>query len=213
MTTRTIAALCQRSHELSRTKGWYDGEEKDPRPISLVTLLAQSELIEALEEWRANRKLDEIYFSGPDGIEVPYGSLKEEAPIEKYKPEGILVEIGDAVIRIAQRMGSDEADMQSLIDGLAAACSAHSITWSSDFETMLATCMADLSMAYLVTTPGGLALALASGMPNVPKHYFASTWMGIFKFCEQNKLDLWGAIELKEKYNATRPYKHNNKRC
>jgi len=63
MPERTIESLCQRSHELSRSKGWYNGEEKDPRPIKLITLLMQSELIEALEEWRNNHKLDEVYFS------------------------------------------------------------------------------------------------------------------------------------------------------
>jgi hypothetical protein len=206
MTERTISSLCQRSHELSRSKGWYDGQEKDPRPIRLITLLMQSELIEALEEWRSNRKFDEIYFSyeenGVHMVTPPGHMLKDDAPVEKYKPEGILIELADCIIRIAQRCGSYETPIERFELG-----------FSSDFEEMLAAAMADISMSYLVTTPGGATMASMSNMPLSPAFYWAHAWGGIFSWAEQNKLDLWAAIELKERFNATRPHRHGNKRA
>jgi hypothetical protein len=216
MTERTIASLCQRSHELSRSKGWYNGEEKDPRPIRLITLLMQSELIEALEEWRSNRKFDEVYFTGrTEKMEFPKSSFEEvlkmanEAiELKDWKPEGILIELADCIIRIAQRCGSDDIPMQAIIEkavpkGLLL----------GDFEEVLATAMADISVSYLVTTPGGKGMAEAAALPTKPEFYWACAWESLFQFCEKNKLDLWSAIELKEKYNATRPHRHGGKKA
>ena len=208
MSNRTIADLCKRSHEMSRSKGWYNGEEKDPRSIATITLLMQSELIEALEEYRANRKLDEIYFSGPNGTEVPYGRLKVEAPVEKYKPEGILIELADLVIRVCQRCGSDASPLEAMIN---TQIPPH-VKFTDDFETMLATCMADISMSYLVTLPAGQDMVKPAGFPILPESYWALTVAGVFAWAEQNNLDLWKAIEMKEGYNATREFRHGGKK-
>lgn len=210
MSTRTIEDLCRRSHEMSRSKGWYDGHEKDQRPISLITLLAQSELIEALEEYRANRKLDEIYYSSKGSAIQPEGEPKGDE-IAEWKPEGILVELADCIIRICQRAGSDEFNLH---DAVGYALDKYNGSFSGDLETMLATEMANLSMAYLCTTGGGVNLiAGCPWLPADPLEYFALAVAGVFAFCDQNGLDLWGAIELKERFNATRGHKHDGKKC
>jgi hypothetical protein len=212
MTERSIASLCKRSHEMSRSKGWYNGEEKDPRPMSLITLLMQSEISEALEEWRSNHKFDEIYFSYNDAYgprTIPAGALKDDAPVGKYKPEGILVELADFVIRVAQRCGSDETPLEAIMSVSLPA----SVQFTDDFETMLATTMADISMSYLVTTPGGKAMATAGGLPTKPEFFWAAAVAGVFSWAEQNHLDLWSSIELKEQYNSTRPHRHGNKKA
>ena len=210
MSTRTIEDLCRRSHEMSRSKGWYDGHEKDQRPISLITLLAQSELIEALEEYRANRKLDEIYYSAKGSAIQPEGEPKGDE-IAEWKPEGILVELADCIIRLCQRAGSEEVDMQAKVAEYEERLLG---TFTSDLETMLATEMANLSFAYLITTPGGQML-LDEGhyLPYTPMDFFAASIVGIWAFCNQNALDLWGAIEVKEAFNATRSHKHGGKKC
>lgn len=215
MTERTITSLCQRSHEISRSKGWYDGQEKDPRSIRLITLLMQSELIEALEEWRSNHKFDEIYYSYEEGgisMKLPPGHmLKDDAPVAKYKPEGILVELADFVIRVAQRAGSDGVNLERMT---ADASAAFQGAFSADLEEMLATEMANTSMAYVCTTPGGDAMLHKAQMQ------FRDSWSwlalavaGVWSFCNQNKLDLWSAIELKERFNSTRPQRHGGKKA
>jgi hypothetical protein len=68
-------------------------------------------------------------------------------------------------------------------------------------------------MSYLVTTPAGEAMVKAAGFPSKPEFFWAMTVAGIFAWAEKNKFDLWGAIELKERYNGTRPFKHGNKRA
>jgi hypothetical protein len=218
MTERSIASLCKRSHEMSRSKGWYNGEEKDPRPMSLITLLMQSEISEALEEWRAHKKLDELYYSykhvGHE-MTISHAELDKERHelecmgITDFKPEGILVELADVVIRICQRCGSDETPLEAIINTSIPS----NVQFTADFETMLATCMADIAMSYLVTTPGGKAMATAGGLPTKPEFFWAAAVAGVFSWAEQNHLDLWSSIELKEQYNSTRPQKHGGKKA
>lgn len=212
MSERTIADLCRRSHEMSRSKGWYDGHETDQRSVALVTVLMQSELIEALEEWRSNRRFDEVYYTYKhDGtvIEVPHGSLKDDAPVEKYKPEGIGVELADVIIRICQRCGSDEIPLEAIIN----VSIPSDVKWTEDFETLLATCMADISISYLLETTAGKEMVKRAGFPTKPEFYWGMTVAGLFAWAEKNKLDLWSAIELKEAYNATRPHRHGGKKA
>jgi hypothetical protein len=213
MTDRTIPSLCQRSHEISRSKGWYNGEEHDTRPIKLITLLAQSELIEALEEWRKHKKFDEIYFSyeGQNGtIEMSMQTFLEspsEMKVAQCKPEGILVELADCVIRIAQRCGSDGRNLESIM-------AAHGATNTApDFEEVLACAMGDLSMSYLVTTPFGMSMAEKSGLPTDPAWFWGSVVHALFQLSASEGADLWKAIELKEAFNKTRPHKHGNKKA
>jgi hypothetical protein len=65
-------------HNLAKEKGWWE----EDRELSDVLLLVVCEIAEAYEEFRNHKAPTEIYY-GEDG-----------------KPEGIPIEIGDAVIRI-----------------------------------------------------------------------------------------------------------------
>jgi hypothetical protein len=84
----SIEELCKRSHFIAKEHGWVT-EEGDTRTFATVTNLNHSELSEAWEEWRNNRKLDETYYEGG------------------AKPAGIPVELADFVIRICQWAGSN----------------------------------------------------------------------------------------------------------
>jgi hypothetical protein len=225
MPDRTIASLCQRSHEMSRSKGWYNGEEKDQRPIRLITLLMQSELIEALEEWRSNKRLDEVYFSAVHNngattmtYEQYVAALAEaeqhpaasaEDIIRDFKPEGIGIEAADMVIRAAQRCGSEGFDLQAAVADFRQRLSGK---FTADFEEMLATEMANLSMAYLVTTPYGASL-FKEVLGVEPLTWVSLAVAGVWDFCDQIGTDLWTCIELKERFNATRPHRHGNKKA
>ena len=77
----TMDSLQENIHQLAVDKGWWE----DGREFPEVAALVHSEISEALEEWRQGR--NETYI-GPDG-----------------KPEGVFVELADAVIRIMDFFG------------------------------------------------------------------------------------------------------------
>jgi NTP pyrophosphatase (non-canonical NTP hydrolase) len=74
--------------------GWWD----DPRQFPEVVALIHSELSEALEEWREG-KPEHIYYN----------------PNNLKKPEGVVVELADAVIRIMDYCGAQGLDLEEAI--------------------------------------------------------------------------------------------------
>lgn len=79
----------------------------DPRRAMLINVgekiaLMHSELSEAFEEWRAGKKLNEVYYAGD-----------ENNPARK--PEGFPIEMADCVIRIFDFCGAAGIDLQTAI--------------------------------------------------------------------------------------------------
>lgn len=84
-------------YKTAEDHGWWEGEPNIPEKLALI----HSEVSEALEEYRAGKPLDLIYFSDPKD--------------EKSKPEGFGVELADAIIRILDLCGYLQIDMAELI--------------------------------------------------------------------------------------------------
>lgn len=78
-------------HDENRDKGFWDHE----RPLTETTMLIVSELAEAVEEERSGR--DETWY-GDDG-----------------KPEGVDVELVDALIRLLDLLGSRYVDVDMIM--------------------------------------------------------------------------------------------------
>ena len=87
-----LTSLVYMAHTAATDKGFWDEEPNLGEKIALI----HSELSEALEEVRAGHKPDEIY--EVDG-----------------KPEGMPIELADAVIRIADLCGYYKIDLADAI--------------------------------------------------------------------------------------------------
>jgi hypothetical protein len=224
MTTpeHTIVSLCQRSHQISKDKGWV--KDGDPRPFHTTIALMHSELSEALEEYREHRKLDEVYYTvtytTDDG--AVSGKHKEVMSCEKLaefrenegssyrvddaKPEGIPIELADLVIRICQRVGTDgDATQLDLF------CSDQAPgDLDTDFELFATERHADLSAAYRAHSSSLPSTGLSRNQNALRS--LARCLNATFSFCAFHNIDLWAAIDEKEAYNKTRPERHGGKK-
>jgi hypothetical protein len=217
----SIEALCNRSHMISREKGWVN--DKDERPLYTSIALMHSELSEALEEWRDHKKLDEKYYElsvGEKGAKMTE-TYSEEAWKERQrliqsthvggeldgrpvvaKPCGIPIELADLVIRICQRVGTDGNAVE--FSELCAQIHVCAFT-TCPFEEFITDVHVDLSDAYS-------ALLNGESMQTTLMH-LAHAVQSTFSFCTANNVDLWAAIDEKEAYNRTRPMRHGGKKC
>lgn len=97
----TIKELQSEVHELARSKGWWPeldcGGQPSTNDILAKLALIHSEVSEAVEEARKGGL--EAYYAVPD--------IK--------KPEGSVVELADAVIRIMDLCGALGLDLESAI--------------------------------------------------------------------------------------------------
>lgn len=91
----TIDELVKQSHGLALKKGWWDSEVNEDTFAAKLALV-HSEVSEALEAWRDSSDIIALY-------------------VEDGKPEGVAVELADAVIRIADLCGYFGFDLNEAI--------------------------------------------------------------------------------------------------
>lgn len=136
----SLNELGRQVHESAREKGWYEpGKEKT---FLESMMLVVAEISEAAEEYRSGFDYDEVYYKfepiegldqaeiTTDGVRVfayqagdePYPHSVEEMTPEnaeqygyKAKPEGIPIEIADAVIRILDECANRGIDIDEAI--------------------------------------------------------------------------------------------------
>ena len=74
----SLNQLANQCHDLARSKGWYDTKRELPELLCLI----HSEISEALEEYRQGHDPAKVYHHAGG------------------KPEGVPIELADAIIRI-----------------------------------------------------------------------------------------------------------------
>lgn len=117
-----LTNLAKDVFEANAAKGFWNRE----RPLTETTMLIITELAEAVEEERAGR--DAVWYSHDvDGETVEWyedevavdahGLVRPDDNPSKgpFKPEGIDIELIDALIRLLDLLGSREVDVDELL--------------------------------------------------------------------------------------------------
>lgn len=106
---KTINELVQEAHANAVAKGWWEEE----RTFGELIALCHSELSEALEDFRAGRKPDQMWYELKGAI----GALSaNEQVTPEWKPCGIPSELADVVIRIFDMCGRYGIDLEMAIE-------------------------------------------------------------------------------------------------
>lgn len=198
-------------HKNAVAHGWW--EEK--RKISEFYSLFHSECSEALEEYRDNKR--DVYCAaygsescrecGEDSCEISpegdcFACLKQTAETGNWvlsKPEGVIVELADVVLRILDYLGEKGEELKTL-----------SIQDKrgdrSDFTDMLAGLHTCLSLAYYqAVTKNSLSVKDEAT-------HLALTVRLIWDYADFRGYDIAEVVKIKHKFNVSRPYKHGGKR-
>ena len=178
----SVNELIREIHENATAHGWWE----KARDFGEICALIHSELSEALEEYRANRPA--FYVEGCLTLTDPEDWNGE-------KPEGIVTELADAIIRIFDYFGHEGVTLD--FDPLKPSDETDDIAEYASFGEFVANCHADVTAAY-DDVNGERREYLIDCISRI------ATYVGDEGF-------LRSVIAVKCEYNKTRPYKHGGK--
>lgn len=101
-----INELCKQAYEASKSKGWHETERS---PLEYHMLIV-SEIAEATED--ARKGTPPVFLTTKNG---PVDYVKNTNVVPEGKPDGELIELADAVIRIADYCGAKGWDLEDAI--------------------------------------------------------------------------------------------------
>jgi NTP pyrophosphatase (non-canonical NTP hydrolase) len=174
-----IQNLIKVSAEIANRNGFYDTVKNTKLAIGLVA----GEVFEALEAHRKNRraeynKFDADMEANPDQFEEWF---------KLYLKDSVEDELADAVIRIGHFCDYNKINL-AINDWLVP----HDVKTEEDIPV-------------LIIVIAQHTLNLLDDHYDIKVDRLASA---IFFLADKLKIDLWKHIELKMRYNSTRPYKH-----
>jgi hypothetical protein len=187
---KDLKTLIKESHEIAVSKGWHD----TPVPFEVSIANIHAECAEAWEDYRNNRRLDEIYWEckltgGCQGQEEVGGC----DDCQYHKPCGIPVELADTVIRICDTLGANAVVPDDLrVYALHRNC-------PDSFPKLINLCHRILSKT---DEPSSFGF-----------DYLFTVIRVIEVYCQKNNIDLNRAIALKTAFNKLRPTRHGGKRA
>lgn len=179
-TIEALNSMIPEIHENAVAHGWWDGK----RTQSEIYALIHSELSESLEEYREGN---------PDIDCMTCFAQREESGKVPNKPEGVVVELADTVIRIMDYLGMREWSFKL-------SCSFTTLNTQEDLSSLIVCSHMKLSEAFL-----------GRDFKDEEIDELSSTVKWIFEFVENRGYDLVEIIRLKHAFNVTRPYKHGGK--
>lgn len=201
---KTMAEWAKEIHENAVAHGWWEEE----RTISEVCALIHSELSEALEEARAARPMMYVMdeYNGEYIQNPKYFGAK--------KPEGIAVELADAVIRMLDwmaycgqeyRLDTVEEEGERIAAGYARSETepeelTEFIAYLHDIVSMIHLRLMDIDkVRWSRQQKKRQTEALAAAGSVV---FLVNRWL------RMQGIQLKEVMEIKHRYNKTRPYKH-----
>jgi hypothetical protein len=204
MATLLTSALIDRCHAGSRAKGFWD---ETPHPGQQLMLVI-SELAEALEADRKNRRADLHDFnlfaaSSPELPQDERRAIETKAFLENAK-DTVEDELADAYIRLCDFIGGFGLDKDIIIEGV-------EYDRSHRVEPLAYT--GNMGADLLAVTAWVVAIDNAAREDDGSDFPFAELPMrgaivALEEICELAQIDLATHIDLKLRYNATRPAKH-----
>ena len=100
--------LTKEIHANAVAHGWWD----EPQPFPVIAALIHSEISEALEEWRYGRPL--LWYEKKSEATL-YADENPCIKAELHKPQGLAVELADAIIRVLDYCGYAGIDIEKAI--------------------------------------------------------------------------------------------------
>lgn len=195
------------SYEIAKSKGWHD-PEFDTATFADRMALVISELAEALEEHRKGCPPSRIYFGTRDAAAIGSRENAFDLAADGKKPEGVIIELADVLIRIGDAAGRHDRDLEA-----AASESLLSVEQVVDLPL--------LPQAWAKCNSFGdwfccvaLEAAIASRMDPSSDNLFlvARATCCMVRFLGITGTEFVRAIEIKHAYNRTRPFRHGNKK-
>jgi len=190
-----LQELTQTSYEIAKSKGWWDKE----RSFAALTLLMQSEISEALEDYRNKKGLNEVWYESSDPMANRI-LTEPSSPNDKFC--GIASELADVVIRICDMAGHYGLELKPI-----------AVKASDNFEVALARASLEISKAFDVLDDwaGTLPRMVLRGRLEAAGVFLSGAIVHLDHMCRANGIDLEKAIEIKTAFNRTRPQRHGGK--
>lgn len=213
--------LAEDVHQNAVDHGWY---EQAPSMTSVLTNI-HSELSEAWEAYRDHRPMlcsgcalglscTDATFGGLVCPERSIEAADASAPCMHAtgKPEGIAIELTDAVIRMLDTCGHEQLDINAAMESAPALMNSYARSFLR--HESATTSFADL-LAYLHEVVSCAHVEYRVTQDKAERHtesYFAECILLISDYVTRNtNTTLMECIQLKHAYNLTRPYRHGGK--
>lgn len=183
-----LRELVQQSFEIATSKGWWD----KPRSDAWLILLMQSEISEAVEDFRKGKGITEVWYE--ENLGNGNVAISSTGKLGVDKPCGIPSEIADVIIRIADFCGFKGMDLIP-VAGLP----------NVEFDEALAKSHSEIAKAYddLSKTPSAPDWSASL--------HLSSAVQWLVNFCLANDINIEKVIAEKAEFNKTRPQRHGGK--
>lgn len=110
-----LSQIANECHVTAAEKGWW----AQPANFGEKLMLVVSELAEALEEWRNGHEPNEIYYPTTTSGYIDPDSDQyvdwDDNTRPLFKPEGVPIELADAIIRMFDMCGFYKIDIEAAI--------------------------------------------------------------------------------------------------
>lgn len=209
-----VEELCQNSFTCARDKGWHE----KPRTSCDISNLFVSELSEALEDFRAGKGINEVYyevkFRDDGGLiskeTVAAADIEAARAVEgKYgrgrsfveaKPCGIPIEFADWVIRVGEYCGTNKLNLfHWYLVALQRGTAQKDLVEVCGFDELLS-----LMNYYSV-------LAIEHPQKPLKVDLLGQGLAVMMVYCHRAEIPIVEAINEKHAFNLTRPHRHGGK--